>query len=248
MATDKLLAEWFWVDRWMGSSAFLLPMEARGVYREMLTQAWRRGARLPNDHGAIQRAIGATAKEWSRAWLLIERFWRVDGDYLVNDTQLEVYADAQARQEQSVSRAKAGAQARWKHQPKQMASSDAQAPPVQCSPSPSPSPSPGIHKIPPSANVSVDAEIEEKAGKFLDKYPVIYAEERRGGHFQLKPVLHFMTACQIVQGWPDEQRLELMFRTFCRLPSSEKMAWPGTPAQFLHLAPSLDVKLREAGV
>jgi hypothetical protein len=33
----KLLAEWFWIDRWNGSTGFLLPMEARGVYREMLT-------------------------------------------------------------------------------------------------------------------------------------------------------------------------------------------------------------------
>ena len=37
----NLRAEWFWTDRWMGSSAFLLPMEARGLYREMLTP--RRG-------------------------------------------------------------------------------------------------------------------------------------------------------------------------------------------------------------
>lgn len=137
---DKLLAEWFWIDRWMGSSAFLLPMEARGLYREMLTQAWRRGARLPNDHEAIQRAVGATAKEWAKNWPLIERFWKVEGTDLINETQREVYTDAQARQEKSVSRARAGAQARWKQQPEQMASGDAQAPPVQCPPSPSPSP------------------------------------------------------------------------------------------------------------
>jgi len=88
----KLLAEWFWTDRWIGSSAFLLPMEARGMYREMLTQAWRRGARLPNDHEAIRRAIGATPGEWRRAWPAVQKFWRVDGDQLVNDTQLEIYA------------------------------------------------------------------------------------------------------------------------------------------------------------
>jgi uncharacterized protein YdaU (DUF1376 family) len=85
------LAEWFWTDRWNGSSGFLLPMEARGVYREMLTQAWRRGARLPNDHEAIRRAIGATVGEWRRAWPAVQKFWRVEGDELVNDTQLEIY-------------------------------------------------------------------------------------------------------------------------------------------------------------
>lgn len=108
---DKLLAEWFWTDRWMGSSAFLLPMEARGLYREMLTQAWRRGARLPNDPEAIRRATGTTDAEWERSWPKIKRYWRTDGDNLVNDTQLEVFASAKEAQERAQARAQAGAQA-----------------------------------------------------------------------------------------------------------------------------------------
>jgi len=114
MAAEKLLAEWFWTDRWNGSTGFLLPMEARGVYREMLTQSWRRGARLPNDHEAIRRAIGATVGEWRRSWPLVKKFWRVDGDDLVNDTQVEVYDDAKGRSERAIQRARAGAQARHK--------------------------------------------------------------------------------------------------------------------------------------
>lgn len=110
--TEKLLAEWFWIDRWMGSSAFLLPMEARGVYREMLTQAWRRGAQLPNDHEAIRRAIGATLKEWRRSWPLIERFWNEEDGFLVNGTQQQVYADAKVKQENASTRGKKGAQAK----------------------------------------------------------------------------------------------------------------------------------------
>src|SRR4051794_2437569 len=94
---NKLLAEWFWIDRWTGSSGFTLPIDARGLYREMLTQAWRRGARLPNDHDQIRRMTGVTRREWQRAWPRVERFWRVDGDALVNDTQREIYADAKAR-------------------------------------------------------------------------------------------------------------------------------------------------------
>lgn len=238
----------------MGSSAFLLPMEAQGIYRAMLTQAWRRGARLPNDHEAIQRAIGCTVKEWRRSWPRIERFWKVVDGHLINETQVEVYADAKARMEVASTRASAGARARWnKHQAQAQeilehsqsnANGNGKAVLTQCPPiSDLRSPSQERQK-----NISVEDEIARKAGAFLEKYPQIYAEERRGAHFQLKPVLHFMTACELVQGWPDERRLELMFRTFCRLPSSEKMAWPGTPAQFLHLAPELDAKLREAGV
>ena len=113
MASDKLLAEWFWTDRWVGSSAFLLPMEARGVYREMLTQSWRRGAQLPNDHEAIRRAIGATVGEWRRAWPAVEKFWRVDGDVLVNDTQLEVYGATRALTAARSRAGKAGNVTRW---------------------------------------------------------------------------------------------------------------------------------------
>jgi uncharacterized protein YdaU (DUF1376 family) len=135
---DKLLAEWFWTDRWAGSRAFLLPMEARGVYREMLTQAWRRGARLPKDPEAIRRAIGATTAEWRRSWPKVKQFWHVVGAHLVNDTQLEVYAECVARGRAAASRARAAARARWPD-----AQADAQASPQaqleQCPPSPSPS-------------------------------------------------------------------------------------------------------------
>jgi uncharacterized protein YdaU (DUF1376 family) len=112
MAAEKLLAEWFWIDRWMGSSAFLLPMEARGLYREMLSQAWRRGAQLPNNHEEIRRATGATQSEWKRNWPKIERFWTVRGALLINDTQEAVYLDAKARQDRAQARAQAAAQAR----------------------------------------------------------------------------------------------------------------------------------------
>lgn len=147
MSHEKLLAEWFWIDRWMGSSAFLLPIEPRGLYREMLTQAWRRGAKLPNDHQAIQRAVGVTRKEWDRSWPKVEPYWQVDGGYLVNLTQQQVYADCLAGAERAGTRALKAAQARWEHKPKESTSSsmststrNAQALLEVCPPSPSLSP------------------------------------------------------------------------------------------------------------
>ncbi len=95
---NKLLAEWFWTDRWVGSSAFMLPIEARGLYREMLSAAWRRGAKLPNDHDAIKRAVGATDEEWARCWPQIEKYFRVKRGSLVNDTQVEIYRNTMAIQ------------------------------------------------------------------------------------------------------------------------------------------------------
>lgn len=109
---DKLLAEWFWTDRWTGSSGFVLPLAARGLYREMLTQSWRRGAKLLNDPETIQRACGVTLREWSKYWPIVSQYWRVDGDYLVNDTQLEVYAEAREALEKAREKARKGAAAK----------------------------------------------------------------------------------------------------------------------------------------
>lgn len=182
MTQDKLLAEWFWTDRWNGSSGFLLPMEARGVYREMLTQAWRRGAQLPNDHEAIRRAIGATVGEWRRAWPAVKKFWRVDGDLLVNDTQIEVYADAKGRATRASERGLRAAQAKHKQclstaqaEPEHSVSST-QAPLEHNPPSLSPSlrrtkdkekaaatPPTRFHVEAPSDNVSVITKIAHEA-------------------------------------------------------------------------------------
>jgi uncharacterized protein YdaU (DUF1376 family) len=134
MPDQKLLAEWFWTDRWMGSSAFLLPIEARGLYREMLTQAWRRGARLPKQPEAIQRACGITTDEWTRSWPVVARYWQENGDCIYNETQRLVYAEALARHEAYSERASKAAKARWE------AERMPEAMPGQCPPSPSPSP------------------------------------------------------------------------------------------------------------
>lgn len=148
---DKLRAEWFWVDRWVSSSAFLLPVAARGLYREMLSQAWIRDARLPNDHAAIQRATGVSAKEWAALWPKVAAYWRVEGDWLVNDTQVEIYREALRRADIATSKARSGADARWKREQykgtaqadaqastQADAQADAQALPEQCPPSLSP--------------------------------------------------------------------------------------------------------------
>jgi uncharacterized protein YdaU (DUF1376 family) len=146
---SKLRAEWFWTDRWFGSSAIELAIEPRGLYREMLTRAWPRGARLPNDHEAIRRLIGCTPAEWKRCWPKVEPYWRVDADNnLVNDTQLEIHTEAVKLFEGSSERGKKGAQARW-HKPEQSPSNAQASPehkPEQWHQSPSPSPTPATQR------------------------------------------------------------------------------------------------------
>jgi len=131
----KLLAEWFWTDRWMGSSAFLLPLEARGLYREMLTQAWRRGAKLPDCPDAIQRACGVSPDEWERAWPLVRGYWIAKDGELWNETQRLIYREALAKQKTYERRARKAAKTRWESDGN--ASSNGQELHVQCPPSPS---------------------------------------------------------------------------------------------------------------
>ena len=110
----KLRAEYFWTDRWLSSSAVMLSLECRGLYREMLTLAWSQGASLPNDHEEIQRALRITASEWKRSWPAVKRYWRVSDGRLINDVQREVYAQSVQRQAHASERA----QKRWGNQRK----------------------------------------------------------------------------------------------------------------------------------
>lgn len=141
--SKKLLAEWFWIERWEGSSAAGLPMEARGLYREMLTRAWRQGGSLPADLEAVRRLVRCERAEWRRSWPLVEPYWKRQGDRLVNETQLEVIAESQRRHEAASARSKHAAGKRWasgKHAPS-IAQASPQAMPEQSPPSPYPSPS-----------------------------------------------------------------------------------------------------------
>jgi uncharacterized protein YdaU (DUF1376 family) len=131
---EKLRAEWFWTDRWFASSACCLPIDARGLYRELLTRAWSLGARLPTNPEMLMRLAGVTPEEWARCWPLVEPYFHEKDGHLVNATQLEVYADCQRRQAMRTARAKKAAQARW-----EQCSSNAQAKLTVCPPSPDPS-------------------------------------------------------------------------------------------------------------
>lgn len=189
----KLLAEWFWTDRWMGSRGFLLPMEARGLYREMLTQCWRRGGALPKHPEAIRRATGCTIEEWERCWPLVEPFWVTspDGETIYNPTQQEVIADTLARKEAKTNRARKAANARWgKHK---QCTSNANAVLTQCPPSPSPSLASTKQEPPkPPKGGRVDsADIDAVLAHYREWHP-----KSRPGDKQRK-----LVAARLKEGW-----------------------------------------------
>ena len=164
MTDGKLRAEWFWVERWMTSRAWELPLEARGLYREMLSQAWVRGGRLPASPAVVQRLCGVTTDEWERCWPLVRGFWKTNGDTIYNPTQQEVMADSMERKEAAkalgkrraatAKRGKGGRFAPTSGGPSGGVSERSSAGPANHQPpspslSPSPSPSPITEEDPP---------------------------------------------------------------------------------------------------
>ena len=91
-----------------------------------------------------------------------------------------------------------------------------------------------------SAGYTTEA-VAEAARRFLDRYPAVYAEVLRGAVYPVRPVRDYAAACALVTGWPDAAYLERMLRAFLVHPDRLK---PGTPAQFLALAPEIDAELR----
>lgn len=95
---DLLPGELRWTDEWLTSDLQMLSLEARGLFSEMLTQAWREKARLRRTEGdALMRLVRATPEEWERTWPIVTRYWKEATDpatgqpVLVNKNQLRFY-------------------------------------------------------------------------------------------------------------------------------------------------------------
>lgn len=62
----RLLALYWWIDRWRKSSAFMdMTLEEQGAYRNLLDEAHLRGGPLPNDERILAKACG-DATAWPR--------------------------------------------------------------------------------------------------------------------------------------------------------------------------------------
>lgn len=207
---DKLLAEWFWIERWDGSPAAGLPLLARGLYREMLTRAWRLGGWLPNDHEAIQRLVRVTAKEWAAAWPKVMGYWREaagDPTKLVNDTQLEVMEEARRRREEASEHGRKGARARFGQCP-----SNARALPGDKPPSPSP---------------LTDSKKEQESSQQASKPSHVAAAEKHG-----LPVCDRCSSVAAVQGFSDGNLVCLTKRGGCGNRWRERPPEPEDPPGF----------------
>lgn len=118
MTSDPTInRECFYTDRWRGSRAFMLPLELRGLYRELLTAAWHECASLPADLDEVRsKIVLVSEEEWARTWPTIARYWQLVDGRLVNLQQQAIYAEAQARYAHLSALGRAGARKRWRGQ------------------------------------------------------------------------------------------------------------------------------------
>jgi hypothetical protein len=94
-------------------------------------------------------------------------------------------------------------------------------------------------------------DVSELAGLFLERVPEIYARSRSGAAYHVSRVNmeRDLAYCEVLaRGWPLLERLDAMYEVFLRRTDIGDKNRPGTPGQFLHMAPDCDRLLRENGL
>lgn len=90
-----------------------LSAEEHGAYLLLMMGAWRRGGRLPVDPTLLSRIAAVSRPRWPRVWGMIERFFDVDGDALVQRRVTRELAIAMGKKETASRKGLSGAEARW---------------------------------------------------------------------------------------------------------------------------------------
>lgn len=94
----------------------MLKLDEFGAYMWLLCEAWLEGGRLPADHEELKRTLNCSEEQWKRVEkFVISKFFHPseDGKFLVNETQIAVFAEVVSDIETKKARGFKGADARW---------------------------------------------------------------------------------------------------------------------------------------
>jgi len=95
----KMVALYWWIDRWRKSTAYTdMTIEEQGAYRNLLDEAWLRGGTLPKDMHILSKACG-DPRRWPAVKRAVLRHFRTVKGTLVNDTLVEIHRQSQRRSE-----------------------------------------------------------------------------------------------------------------------------------------------------
>lgn len=93
----KMLALWWWIDRWRKSTAYTdMTVEEQGAYRNLIDEATLRDGLLPNDERVLAKACG-DPRIWRRVRAVVLRYFTVTPEGLRNDTLEEVLHQSRLR-------------------------------------------------------------------------------------------------------------------------------------------------------
>jgi uncharacterized protein YdaU (DUF1376 family) len=95
-----------WTDAYLGDTLHLSTLE-HGAYVLMLITAWRSGvASLPNDPDYLRRVVKMDVRQWAKHGPAILKFWRVDGDRLVQSRLADEWSSCLAHKSTNSAKAK----------------------------------------------------------------------------------------------------------------------------------------------
>lgn len=215
----KMHALWWWIDRWRKSTAYTdMTLEQQGAYRNLLDEATLRGGPLPNDDRILAKACG-DAKRWPKLRTVLLARFTLTAEGWRNETLDEVLHESKRR---------ADKQRRWRLKRGNAGGNEA----GNRGGSPDPDPISGSYKEqkdltmanhvsepsdhvrtstysqrPPPAAPASDA-LALRAGHLLERYAELFILHRKGARYHNRMHLDFQKACDIVQTWPDDARLE----------------------------------------
>ncbi len=110
---------------WIATAAQDWEADDAGPIFFVILYMWPKGCRVRNDPKKLAAVAKVTPKAWARILASLGGFFRVDGDYLVQDFLAALYVEKSKVRGSNVSRASKGAQARWGTKPAADASSNA---------------------------------------------------------------------------------------------------------------------------
>lgn len=236
--------------------------EEVGIYIRLLCYCWTEGS-IPDDLELLARIGGVTHRRMQGAWLALQFCFQPDpkapvGWYVQPRIERERAKQAAFRQKQAENGRKGGRPPSNGKPVETQALPNAQPKPEAKESSPSSSPSPvrerdthaavngNGHSLP---ALMPDEGLRLRAGAFIEDYPEIYARCREGATYRVSRIKmdrDLEYAYELVQGW-DDQRLRAMLEVFLRRDDRDANNRPGTPGQFLNMAPDCDRLLRSAG-
>lgn len=242
-----------WVREWLtGQGTTSMTPEQKGGFMDLLCHAWnaKPPCTLADDEAVFARLSGIGLPRWKKVGGLIRAQFVPAGEgRVMNPKQMEVYQEAANYSEQQSEAGRRGGRPK-----KEKTDPLAEPKPNETGDQ---SETEAGEKLPQSQSQSesdkykkdfvAPPRTDDRAGNFLRRYPAIYARVRHGARYLVRPARDYMYACQIVEGWENDSRLDLMVELFLRMSAKEANNIPGTPGQFLHMAPECDSRLRENG-